>query len=87
MLAIRMLAMYLLRLYNGEPQYETIGRIGTPGSCIFGWPENVGTDESVGSRWLYKLLLMNSLSFISINCFNVLALILVVGSLLSNWYE
>ena len=31
-----MLVMYLLRLYNGEPLYETIGRIGTPGLCIFG---------------------------------------------------
>ena len=30
-----MLAMYLLRLYSGEPQYKTIGRIGTPGLCIF----------------------------------------------------
>ena len=32
---LRMLAMYLLRLYRGEPLYETIGRIGTPGLCIF----------------------------------------------------
>ena len=29
--------MYLLRLYCGEPLYETIGCIGTPGLCIFGW--------------------------------------------------
>ena len=28
--------MYLLRLYNREPLYETIGRIGPPGLCIFG---------------------------------------------------
>ena len=27
---------YLLRLYKGEPLYEIIGRIGTPGLCIFG---------------------------------------------------
>ena len=33
-----MLAMYLLRLYIGEPLYETIGPIGTPGWCIFAWP-------------------------------------------------
>ena len=26
------------RLYNGEPLYETIGCIGTPGLCIFGGP-------------------------------------------------
>ena len=32
----RMLAMYLLRLYNGEPLYETVERTGTPGLCIFG---------------------------------------------------
>ena len=31
-----MLAMYLLGLYNEEPLHETIERIGTPGSCIFG---------------------------------------------------
>ena len=29
-----MLAIHLLRLYNGEALYETIGRIGTPGLCI-----------------------------------------------------
>ena len=29
---------YLLRLDNEEPIYETIGRKGTPGLCIFGWP-------------------------------------------------
>ena len=37
-LASRMLAMYLLRLYNGEPLYEATGHIGTLGMCIFGWP-------------------------------------------------
>ena len=31
-----MLAMYLLKLYNEEPLYQTIGRIGTSGLCIFG---------------------------------------------------
>ena len=31
-----MLATYLLRLYNGKPLYESIGRIRTPGFCIFG---------------------------------------------------
>ena len=31
-----MLDMYLLRLDKGETLYETIGRIGTPGLCIFG---------------------------------------------------
>ena len=30
-----MLAMYLLRLYNEKPLYETIGRIGTSGLCMF----------------------------------------------------
>ena len=34
--SLRMLAMYLLRLYSEEPLYETIGRIGTPGLWIFG---------------------------------------------------
>ena len=34
---LRMLALYLLRLYNGEPLYETKGNIETPGLCIFGW--------------------------------------------------
>ena len=29
-----MLATYLLRLYNGEPLYETIGRIQTTGLRI-----------------------------------------------------
>ena len=29
-----MLAIHLLRLYNGEALYETIGRIRTPGLCI-----------------------------------------------------
>ena len=42
-----MLAMYLLRLYSGEPLYETVGHIGTPGLCIFGWPQNLGPCESV----------------------------------------
>ena len=28
--------IYLLRLDNEEPIYETIGRKGTPGLCIFG---------------------------------------------------
>ena len=37
-IALRMLAVYLLRFYNGKPLYETIGRIGTPGLCIFGSP-------------------------------------------------
>ena len=27
--------MYLLRLFNGEPFHETIGRIGTPAFCFF----------------------------------------------------
>ena len=31
-----MLAMYLLRLYYGEPIYETVERIVIPGICIFG---------------------------------------------------
>ena len=31
-----MLVMYFLRLYNKEPIYETLGRIDTPGLCIFG---------------------------------------------------
>ena len=34
--ALRMLDMYLLILYSGEPLYETIGRIGTPGLWTFG---------------------------------------------------
>ena len=42
--------MYLLRLYSGEPLYEKIGRLGTPGLCIFGWPYNLGVGESVGFR-------------------------------------
>ena len=31
-----MLATYLLRLYNGEPRYETIGHMRIPGLGIFG---------------------------------------------------
>ena len=31
----RILAMYLLRLYNGEPLYETTGHIGPPDLCSF----------------------------------------------------
>ena len=30
-----MFAMYLLRLYNGQPLYETIRCIGTPGFHIY----------------------------------------------------
>ena len=33
--ALRMLAVYLFKLYNGEPLYKTIGRIGNPGLSIF----------------------------------------------------
>ena len=33
--ALKMLAMYLLRLYSGEPLYEAVGRIGTPLACVF----------------------------------------------------
>ena len=29
-----MLAIHLLRLYNGEALYETIGRTRTPGLCV-----------------------------------------------------
>ena len=42
--------MSLLRFYNGEPLYETIGCIGTPGLSIFGWPWNVKGSKSVGFR-------------------------------------
>ena len=33
--AFRMLVMYLLRSYNGEPLYETIIRLGAPGLRTF----------------------------------------------------
>ena len=26
-----------VKLYNGQPLYETIGRVETPDLCIFGW--------------------------------------------------
>ena len=29
-----MLAMYLLRLSNEGPLYETVGWLGTPGTCV-----------------------------------------------------
>ena len=48
--AFRMLAMYLLRLYNGEPLYGTIGRIEAPCFSIFCQPKNVGAGESLGFR-------------------------------------
>ena len=50
-------------MYIREPLYETIGRIGSP-----------GTVESVGFR--YNLLSMTSLFFGTFYSFNVLALIL-----------
>ena len=45
-----MLTIYFLRLYNGEPLHKTIERIGTPDLSIFGWPEHLGTGESVAFR-------------------------------------
>ena len=31
--SLRKLTVYLLKLHNGEPLYETIGRTGTSGLC------------------------------------------------------
>ena len=45
-----MLPMYLLRLYNGKPLYEAIGRIETADLCIFVCPENLGVGEPLGFR-------------------------------------
>ena len=48
---IRLLAIYLLRFYDGNILDDTIGYIGTPDLHNLGWPENQGAGKLVDLSW------------------------------------